>query len=175
MKFEITKAVEILRQTPYTLSQLLQNLSGEWINNNEGGDSWSPYDIVGHLIHGDKTDWIQRIRIILEHGEAKPFEPFDRFAQFKNSEGKSILDLLNEFTVLREENLKVLDKLKITNDKLNKRGIHPEFGIVTLSQLLATWAVHDLDHIAQIARVLSKQYTDEVGPWKKYLTILKSV
>jgi len=175
MKFEITKTVEILRQTPYTLSQLLQNLSGEWIMNNEGGDSWSPYDIVGHLIHGDKTDWIQRIRIILEHGEAKPFDPFDRFAQFKNSEGKSLSDLLYDFTVLREENLKVLDGLNITSDKLNMRGIHPEFGIVTLSQLLATWAVHDLDHIAQIARVLSKQYTDEVGPWKKYLTILKSV
>lgn len=172
MKFDLGKTKEILRQTPYTLTNLLENLSTDWTMSNEGGESWSPFDVVGHLIHGDRTDWIQRIRIILEYGESKPFEPFNRFAQFKDSEGKSLPDLLGTFTALREANLKVLDELNITEEQLSLRGIHPELGGVTLSQLLSAWTVHDLNHIGQIVRVISKQYQNEVGPWKAYLTVL---
>lgn len=172
MKFEIEKAKEILRQTPSTLTYLLQNLSDEWIKNNEGGETWSPYDVVGHLIHGDKTNWIQRIRVILEYGETKQFEPFDRFAQFKLYNRKSLPELLAIFIELRNDNLKILDELNITNEKLQLKGKHPELGTVTLSQLISTWVVHDLNHIAQIVRVIAKQYSNEVGPWKAYLSIL---
>ena len=172
MKFELEKAKEVLRQTPVTLTTLLQPLSEEWIRNNEGEDSWSPFDIIGHLIHGERTDWIPRARIILEHGEAWPFEPFDRFAQFKASEGKSLAELLETFAVLRRDNLRALDELDITPEKLQRRGVHPDFGPVTLAQLLSTWTVHDLGHIAQITRVMARQYGDEVGPWKAYLPIL---
>jgi len=172
MKFNLEKSKEILRQTPATLNNLLNNLSGDWIRNNEGGESWSPYDIVGHLIHGERADWIDRIKIILEFGESKAFEPFDRFAQFKSSEGKFLGDLLQTFAELREKNIKELDSLNITEEQLNLRGQHPALGTVTLSQLISTWTVHDLNHIAQIVRVMSKQYADEVGPWKDYLPVL---
>jgi len=172
MKFNLEKSKEILRQTPSTVNNLLQNLSGEWIKNNEGGESWSPYDILGHLIHGDRADWMGRIKTILEFGETKAFVPFDRFAQFKSSEGKSLRDLLDTFAALRAENIEELDSLNITEEQLLLRGQHPAFGTVTLAQLISTWTVHDLGHIAQIARVMSKQYIDEVGPWKDYLPVL---
>jgi hypothetical protein len=172
MKFNLEKSKEILAQTPSTLKIMLSGLSGEWINNNEGGESWSPYDIVGHLIHGERADWMGRIKTILEYGETKEFVSFDRFAQFKSSKGKSLQELLEIFAELREENLRELGSLNITEDKLLLRGQHPVFGTVSLSQLISTWTVHDLGHIAQIARVMSKQYVDEVGPWKEYLPVL---
>jgi hypothetical protein len=175
MNVDLEKAKEILRQTPGTLTHMLQHLSDEWIYTNEGQDTWSPYDIVGHLIHGERTDWIQRVRSILEYGETRTFEPFDRFAQFEESKGKSISDLLETFAALREENLRVLDELGIIPEKLHLRGVHPDFGAVTLSQLLSTWVVHDLGHIAQISRVMAKQYAAEVGPWKAYLPMLTRV
>ena len=173
MIFELKKSREILEKTPEVLKSLLTGLSKEWIKNNEGKDSWSPYDIVGHLIFGEKTDWMVRIKIILSESENKCFEPFDRFAQLNEDPSRPIDDLLNEFKLLREKNLHELTLLNITQKNYNKTGIHPEFGEVTLKQLISTWAVHDLGHIAQLSRVMAKQYTQEVGPWINYLGILK--
>lgn len=170
--FNIDKALEILEQTPRTIRPLLENLSDEWIFSNEGEDTWSPFDVVGHLIHGEKTDWIQRLNKVLSEDD-KYFEPFDRFAQFESSKGKSLEQLLVEFEVLRSKNLSIFKSLNINEADLSKTGIHPDFGEVTLQQLLATWVTHDLGHIAQIARVLAKQYKHEVGPWTAYLSILK--
>jgi len=170
--FNLKKAVEILRRTPAVLMSLLSDLSDEWIYKNEGGESWNPFDIVGHLIHGEKMDWIPRAKIILEYGEYKPFEPFDRFAQFKESEGKTLNDLLEEFAKLRKDNVDMLNKLNLNENDFNKTGIHPEFGKVTLKQLLSTWVVHDLSHVRQISRVMAKQYRNEIGPWKKYLPVI---
>ena len=167
--FNLKDAIEILERTPVVLTSLLKGLSDRWIYNNEGGESWNPYDIVGHMIHGEKKDWIQRAKTILEYGEDKPFEPFDRFAQFKDSEGKTLNDLLEEFAKLRNENIDVLNKLNLNEDDLNKKGTHPDFGIVTLKQLLSTWVVHDLSHIRQISRVMAKQYKKELGSWGTYL------
>jgi len=141
---------------------------------NEGGESWSPFDIVGHLVHGEKTDWITRTETILKYGKEKTFEPFDRFAQFENSKGKNINELLSEFSALRLKNLQRLNEMNIREDDLIKKGIHPHFGKVTLRELLATWVVHDLGHISQIARVMAKQYKDEVGPWKEYLPVVNN-
>jgi hypothetical protein len=139
---------------------------------NEGPDTWSPYDVLGHLIHGEETDWIPRARIILEHGESQAFEPFDRFAQFEKSKGKSPAQLLDAFETLRKRNLAVLAQMNITPDQLSLSGRHPELGSVTLSELLATWVAHDLSHIAQAVRVMCKQYSAAVGPWREYLPIL---
>ena len=172
INFNLKEATEILERTPAVLISLLSGLSDKWIYNNEGDESWTPYDIVGHLIHGEKKDWIQRANIILEYGKDKPFEPFDRFAQFKDSEGKTIKDLLEEFTKLRKENIEVLSKLNLDEKDLNKEGIDPEFGTVNLKQLLSTWVVHDLSHIRQISRVMAKQYKNEIGPWEKYLRVI---
>ena len=166
-------AIEILQRTPATLNSLLRDLPEPWLVNNEGPDTWSPYDIVGHLIHGDETDWIPRAKIILEHGETRPFEAFDRVAMFEKSKGKSIAELLDTFARLRAENLRELQQWNLTADLLEKRGVHPELGVVTLEQLLATWVAHDLGHIRQVVRVMAKQYRDEVGPWKAYLSILE--
>jgi hypothetical protein len=138
----------------------------------EGGDTWSPYDIVGHLIHGERTDWIARVRMILTRGEESTFEPFDRFAQFQDSRGRSLSSLLDEFAALRAENLETLRELKLGPAEFALTGRHPDFGVVTLGQLLATWVVHDLGHLGQIARVMAKQYRDEVGPWRAYLPVL---
>ncbi len=152
---------------------MLQNISNDWTSNNEGGDTWSAYDIIGHLIHGEKTDWMPRAEIILSGKGDKTFTPFDRFAQFEESKGKTLRQLLDEFSILRQNNIEQLRAKNITDDDLGKTGIHPALGEVTLSQLLATWAVHDLNHIAQICRVMAKQYEDEVGPWVDYLRILQ--
>lgn len=174
MEFELDHAKEILRRTPATLNALLRGLPDEWILSSEGPNSWSPFDVVGHLIHGEETDWIPRARIILEHGERRAFKPFDRFAMFERSKGKSLGDLLDTFQRLRALSLDQLDSMKLTAEALQKRGKHPELGIVTLSELLSTWVVHDLGHIGQIVRVMSKQYGDAVGVWQAYLPILNS-
>src|ERR1041384_4407878 len=173
MEFQLDLAKEILSRTPATLKALLGGLSDEWTLSNEGGESWSPYDIVGHLIHGEETDWIPRAKMILEHGEARAFEPFDRVGMFEKSKGKSIAELLDTFATRRQESLHELNEMHLTPTLLEKRGKHPELGVVTLKQLLATWVVHDLGHVRQIVRVMAKQYRDAVGPWRAYLSILE--
>ncbi len=174
MHFSLPHAIEILSRTPATLISLLAGLSEPWIKNNEDPETWSPYDVVGHLIHGERTDWVPRLKIILELGESRPFDPFDRFAQFEASQGKSLSELLETFATLRRQNLATLKQLNLTDEHFKLKGTHPDFGPVTLGQLLATWVVHDLDHISQTARVMAKQYLDEVGPWVSYLSILRS-
>ena len=172
MDFDLALGKSVLERTPETLRVMLDSLAPEWSNATEGPDTWSPYDIIGHLIHGDRDDWIPRARIILSQAPERRFEPFDRFAQFRESEGKSLSDLLAEFARLRAECLEELDSWNLTEDKLSLEGVHPEFGEVTLRQLLATWVVHDLGHVAQISRVMAKQYGDAVGPWTVYLPVL---
>lgn len=171
--FSIQKSIAILERTPAVLRSLLQDLPDDWTLQNEGGETWSPYDIVGHYIHGEKTDWIPRIKIILNDGDNKTFEPFDRFAQFKESKGKTLTQLLNEFAALREKNIEILRSAAITEETLKRTGVHPTFGTVTLLQLLATWVAHDLNHIGQIVRVMAVQYKEHTGPWVEFLGILK--
>lgn len=173
MNFTLEKSIEILEGTPGVLNTMLQNISADWTSNNEGGATWSVYDIIGHLIHGEKTDWIPRAEIILSKKDNKTFEQFDRFAQFEESKGKSLKQILDEFTILRKKNIEYLLSKKITDKELRQTGIHPAFGKVNLSQLLAAWVVHDFNHIAQISRVMAKQYKTEVGPWLEYLKILQ--
>lgn len=170
--FAVEEAAAILARTPAALDALLRGLPDGWVTSNEGGDTWSPFDVIGHLIHGERTDWMPRVRIILEHGESRPFDPFDRFAQSAASEGQGLGRLLDEFARLRQENVAQLSALALTDADLEKRGRHPELGVVTLRQLLATWVAHDLDHVVQISRVLARQYSDEVGPWRAYLRII---
>jgi hypothetical protein len=170
--FALEEAVAILAHTPATLDALLRGLPESWITANEGDKTWSPFDVVGHLIHGERTDWIPRARIILEHGDARPFDKFDRFAQLTVSKERALPALLDEFASLRRQNLQELETLTLTDADLDRRGRHPELGVVTLRQLLATWVAHDLDHIVQISRVLARQYSDEVGPWRAYLRII---
>jgi hypothetical protein len=174
MELQLEDVRDILQRTPSTLNSLLHDLPQTWLTNNEGPDTWSPFDVVGHLIHGEETDWIPRAKMILEHGESRAFTPFNREAMFEKSKGKTIAELLDTFAHLRAESLQQLDELNITREQLLKRGLHPELGAVTLSQLLATWVVHDLGHIGQIVRVMSKQYSEAVGPWKVYLPVLTS-
>ena len=173
MNFSLSKSIEILERTPEVLNVMLQNLSNEWTSNNEGGETWSVYDIVGHLIHGELTDWTPRMEIILSEKTDKTFTPFDRFAQFEKSKGKTLIQLLDEFKSLRLENINLLKSKELTNRDLERTGVHPAFGEITLSQLISTWTVHDLNHIAQISRVMAKQYQAEVGPWAAYLRILQ--
>jgi hypothetical protein len=170
--FVMDEAVALLARTPATLDALLRGLPDSWIAAHEGGDTWSPFDVIGHLIHGERTDWVPRAKIILEHGDARAFDSFDRFAQFAASEGRTLASLLDELATLRRDNLRELAALGITNADLDRRGRHPELGAVTLGQLLATWVAHDLDHVVQISRVLARQYADEVGPWRAYLRII---
>jgi hypothetical protein len=166
------EAVAILARTPATLDALLRGLPDGWIAAHEGGGTWSPFDVVGHLIHGERTDWVPRARMILEHGEARPFEKFDRLAQFTESKGRTLASLLDEFATRRKESLRELAAMRLTDADLDRRGRHPELGTVTLRQLLATWVAHDLDHVVQISRVLARQYSDEVGPWRAYLRVI---
>ena len=173
MTFEINKAIEILERTPPTIATLLKGISQEWLMNNEGENTWSPYEIVGHLIHGEKTDWIPRAKIILSDSENKTFESFDRFAQRRENQEKTIEELLQEFKELRNKNLSELASLQISDRHLREKGIHPELGEVNLQQLLSSWVVHDLGHISQMTRVMAKQYKEEVGVWKEYLGVLK--
>jgi DinB superfamily len=171
-EFTVNEAIALLARTPATLNALLRGLPDIWVRSNEGRDTWSAFDIVGHLIAGERTDWMPRARIILENGEARPFDPFDRFAQAKESQGKSLEQLLDDFARLRKENLSRLDALNLTPENLARQGTHPALGVVTLSQLLATWAVHDLTHLHQLSRVMAHQYRDAVGPWGAYLGVL---
>ena len=172
MEFQLDRALEILERTPRALNELLGGLPGAWTTPNEGPETFSAFDNLGHLVHGERTDWIPRARIILAQGATRRFEPFDRFAQKRESQGKSLADLLDEFERLRSGNLATLRAWRLTDAQLALEGEHPELGIVTLRQLLATWTAHDLGHVAQIARVLAKQYRDAVGPWRAYLPVL---
>ncbi|HEV8194320.1 MAG TPA: DinB family protein [Ktedonobacterales bacterium] len=172
MDYQYEQAVEILRRTPATLTALLRGLPEAWAKSTEGPDTWSAYDIVGHLLNGEETDWIERSRIILEHGEERPFASVNRTAMFEKYEGLSLDQLLEAFAQARARNLATLSELHITPEKLSLKGLHPALGTVTLSQLLATWVVHDLNHIGQIVEVMSRQYAEAVGPWKAYLAIL---
>lgn len=172
MKFDKNKSLEILKRTPVVLSGLLKGLHDDWIMANEGTDTFSAYDVIGHLIHGEKTDWVVRAKRILQHGAALPFEPYDRFAQIEESKGKTLQQLLDEFATLRKENTDWLAELSLTEEDLEKKGMHPSLGEVTLRNLLSTWVVHDLTHIAQITRVMAKQYKEEMGPWPEFFRIL---
>lgn len=172
MEFDLATGVAVLERTPETLRAMLAGLPPAWTEPNEGPETWSAYDIVGHLIHGERTDWIGRARIILEQGPDRRFAPFDRFAQFRESQGKSLAQLLDEFARLRAENLATVAGWHLTDAGLALEGEHPAFGAVTLRQLLSTWVAHDLGHIAQIARVMAKQYRDAVGPWRAYLPVM---
>ncbi len=170
--FVIEEAMAILARTPSTLDAALRGLPESWTVAHEGGETWSAFDVLGHLIHGEEVDWIPRAKIILAHGDARAFDKFDRMAQFTASAGRTLPDLLDDFARLREANLRELGSLNLTEADLDRVGRHPELGAVTLRQLLATWVTHDLDHIMQIARVLARQYSDEVGPWRAYLRII---
>lgn len=166
-------AVTILERTPATLRSMLAKLPDVWTHAHEGGNSWSPFDVLGHLIHGEKTDWVPRTKWVLEFGESKPFEPFDMAAHFRESQGKSCDQLLDEFESLRKQNLMELRDLSLKAEDLQRQASHPRLGKVILSQHLSTWVVHDLGHIAQIARVMAKQYQSEVGPWEAYIPIFR--
>jgi uncharacterized damage-inducible protein DinB len=172
MDLELPLALAVLERTPGTLRALLADLPSAWLTATEGPDTWSPWDILGHLIHGERTDWIARARIILAQGPDRRFAPFDRFAQFQESEGRTLDDLLDEFAALRAGNLATLTEWRLAPAQLTLTGEHPDFGTVTLRHLLATWVAHDLNHLAQIARVMARQYADAVGPWRAYLPIM---
>ena len=169
--FDLDDAIAILERTPAAVGALLAGLPDTWVRATEGDGTWSPYDVVGHLIHGERTDWIPRARHILA-GETRPFDSFDRTAQFTQSQGMSLSELLATFAGLRRDNVAILAAMNLTSADLNRTGQHPELGEVTLGQLLATWVVHDLDHLGQIARTMAKVYADAVGPWSAYLSIL---
>lgn len=172
-EFRLDEAIAVLTRTPATLNALLRGLPDTWVRSNEGKDTWSAFDIVGHLIFVDRTDWMPRARIILEHGEARPFDPLDRFAQLKEPQDKPLEQLLGDFARLRSENLAALQALNLQPNDLTRRGTHPALGAVTLGELLAAWAVHDLTHLHQLSRVMAHQYRDAVGPWRAYLGVLQ--
>ena len=172
MDFQLAEALAVLERTPSALRAMLDGLPDRWTYANEGPETFSAFDNVGHLIHGERTDWIPRARIILEQGANRRFEPYDRFAQYRESEGKRLGELLEEFARLRTENLATVRSWSLSERELALEGEHPSLGTVTLGQLLATWAAHDLGHLAQTARVLAKQYRDAVGPWRAYLPVL---
>lgn len=166
-------AVALLERTPVVLDALLRNLPESWTERAEGPGTWTVFDIVGHLIHGERTDWMPRVKIILESGDTRAFEAFDRLAQQRESAGKSLPELLNLFARLRHENLDALRSLNLQPPDLERRGRHPALGVVTLGQLISTWVVHDLTHLHQISRVMAHQYRDAVGPWSAYLGVLQ--
>ena len=170
--FTLEAGIPVLERTPAVLRALLEGLPDEWIVPTEGPDTWSPFDVVGHLIHGERTDWLPRAELILTHGESVTFPPFDRFAQFEASRGLTLTDLLDTFAALRAANLGRLREIAPGPAELARRGRHPEFGAVTLGQHLSTWVAHDLSHLAQIARVMARRYTGAVGPWRAYLPLL---
>ncbi|MCB0643947.1 MAG: DinB family protein [Phaeodactylibacter sp.] len=174
MTFDLQKSIEILSRTPSVLEALLAGVCEDWWRHNEGENTWSPFDIVGHLIHGEQTDWIPRAKIILSDAQDKTFKPFDRFAQFQAQQGKSMDELLQRFKTLRAANLKTLEAFNLNVTHWSLTGMHPELGPVTLKELLSTWVVHDLGHIAQVSRVMAKQYGTEVGAWTAYLGILNA-
>ena len=172
MEHKLEETLSLLSRTPPALDALLRDLPETWTFRNEGENTWSVFDVVGHLVHGEQTDWMQRARMILEFGESRTFEPFDRLGQVRVSHGKSLGELLDEFAHLRSENLGELRALNLRQEDLALRGRHPVFGVVTLSELLATWAAHDLTHLHQISRIMAHQYREAVGPWSRYLGVL---
>lgn len=172
MKYSFEGAAEVLERTPAVLNTLLRNIDDGWVMSNEGPDTFSPYDVVGHLIHGEKTDWVPRAKIILEFGTSRPFTPWDRFAQYEASKGKTLQQLLDEFELIRKENMAWFRSINISEADLEKTGLHPVLGEITLRNLLSTWVVHDLTHIAQVTRVMAKQYKEEMGPWPEFFRIL---
>lgn len=173
MEFELIEGMAVLERTPATLRAMLGGLPPAWTDATEGPDTWSPYVVVGHLIHGERTDWIPRAQIILAQGASRRFTPYDRFAQFRESQGKTLAQLLDEFAELRAANVAMLRGWQLTGAQLALEGEHPEFGAVTLGQLLATWVAHDLGHIVQVARVMAKQYRGAIGPWRAYLSVMR--
>ena len=173
MAHNLEGTISLLSRTPATLDALLRDLPEAWTLRNEGDKSWNAFDVVGHLNHGERTDWMPRARMILELGESGTFVPYDRWAQERESKGKSLGQLLDEFAQLRSDNLSELRGLNLTSQDLDKRGRHPELGIVSLSELLSTWVVHDLTHLHQLSRIMAHQYREAVGPWKAYLGVLR--
>lgn len=172
MKYRLEKSYEILERTPAVLQSLLAGLSDDWIMSNEGPETFSPYDVVGHLIHGEKTDWTTRMKMILEFGNTKTFERWNRVAMYEESKGKSMQQLLDEFAAIRKKNMDWFRSLHLTEADFDRKGMHPVLGEVTLRNLLATWVAHDLTHIAQVTRVMAKQYKEEMGPWPEFFRIL---
>ena len=172
MQFLLDDALSILSRTPAALEAMLRGLPEPWLHANEGPETWSPYDVVGHLVAGERTDWVPRLRMILEHGDARAFEPFNRVAMFEESKGKTLAELLDTFATLRAQNLETVRALQLEPADYSRPGMHPALGSVKLGQLLATWVTHDMTHLAQISRVIAKQYTDEVGPWREYIGVL---
>ena len=173
MQFRLQDTVAMLERTPRVLGPLLADLSQEWIAGTEGPDTFSPFEVLGHLIHGERTDWIPRARMILAQRPGSRFEPFDRFGHRAESEGKPLGELLDVFRALRGDNLATLRSWRLDEAQLALRGEHPDLGSVTLGQLLATWAVHDLTHLAQITRTMARQYRDVIGPWRRYFRQLE--
>lgn len=172
-EFSVADSTAVLSRTPSTLDALLRGLPENWVRCNEGKGSWSPYDILGHLVVGERTDWMPRLRIILDSGEARAFDPFDRLAQFREPQDTPLEQLLDDFDRLRKQNLAELQALQLRPEDLTRRGRHPELGVVTLSELLATWVAHDLTHLHQVSRVMAHQYRQAVGPWSVYLGVLQ--
>lgn len=172
-QFDLMQALDILERTPTLLKTWLEDVSGEWVQYKSDEENWSAFDILGHFIHGEKTDWILRAEIILYGEGEKEFEPFDRFAQFEDSQGKTIKELMDEFSRLREKNLEILRSFDLQPKDFELQGKHPELGTVNLRQLIATWVVHDLDHLAQLAGELAQRYKEDVGPWQSYLGVLE--
>jgi DinB superfamily len=172
MEQNLQQTISLLTRTPAALNALLRDLPEIWTQRNEGPKTWSAFDVIGHLIHGERTDWMPRAKMILQYGDTRAFEPFDRWGQERETQGKSLAQLLDEFARLRSENLDELRRMNLREDDLQKRGRHPELGAVTLSQLLATWAVHDLTHLHQLSRTMAHQYRETVGPWSAYLGVL---
>jgi hypothetical protein len=173
MEHDLQHTIALLSRTPAALNALLRDLPETWTSCNEGENTWSVFDVIGHLIHGERTDWMPRAKLVLEFGEARAFEPFDRWGHLRESRGKSLGQLLDEFARLRSENLAELRALNLRPEDLERRGRHPALGVVTLSQLLATWAAHDLTHLHQISRIMAQQYREAVGPWSEYLGVLR--
>ena len=173
MHFDLDTTAALLARTPATLNALLRDLPNAWTLRNEGENTWTAFDVVGHLNHGERTDWIQRVNRILESGETRPFDPFDRFAQIRESEGQTLAQLLDEFARLRAANLAQLRAFNLQPADFTRRGRHPALGVVTVSELLSTWAAHDLTHLHQISRIMAHQYRDAVGPWSKFLGVLQ--
>ena len=172
MDFRFDEALPILKRTPGTLRTLLHDLPAVWTDATEGPNTWSPFDVIGHLIHGERTNWVPRIEHIIQHGDRITFTPFDREGMFAESKGRSLPELLDTFDQVRTQSLVRISELGLTDADLERHGRHPEFGVVTMGQHMATWVAHDLGHVRQIVRVMARQYTDAVGPWRVYLSIL---
>jgi hypothetical protein len=172
-EFKLDDTIALLASTPASVNGLLRNLPETWTHRGEGGDSWTAFEVVGHLIHGEKTDWMPRARMILQYGDSRPFEVFDRGGHKQDIQGKSMAQLLDEFAQARSENLAALRGMNLHPTDFARRGKHPALGGVTLSQLLATWAAHDLTHLHQISRIMAHQYREAVGPWSAYLGVMQ--